>query len=292
MSRSIANNAARILLLFALTLSLAAGADTVEALIDAGRLAEARSLLDARPRNARTVFLEAMILHKERRHRESLVKLASVEEALKDRPEFLKLSGLNLIALGSTLPAGPYFQRAVDLAPDDAMARYYLGLFRLRTREPVPAEAEFRRSLALDARHIDTHFMLGLALEQQGKTEAALAAYERAAVVAADRGERYAPPHLYAGRLLYGIGRFADSIVHLRDAVQADPESAEAWFQLGKSLEQTGAATEAESAYRKALAQNPGDKSVRYRLMHLYVRTGRSEAAAEQRRALNSTSPD
>ncbi|HYO82996.1 MAG TPA: tetratricopeptide repeat protein [Bryobacteraceae bacterium] len=267
-----------------------ASGKSVERLIDLNQLDAAQIQLEARKQiegnTPRVTFLDAMILHRRGKYLASAEKLAGVESALRRDPDFLKLAGLNLIGLELLEPAGPYFDRAAELAPRDGMAHYYVGLWRLKTREFVGAEAALRRSLELLPEHSDTYLMLGLTLEQQAKTEAALAAYAKAAEKAKNRGFSSEAPHLYAGRLLLILNRAEESIPHLNEALKVSPKCFEVLFALGKAHETLGQLKEAEAAYRKSVELSPQDDRAPYRLMQLLHKQGRTEEARRIREGL------
>ncbi len=121
---------------------------TIEKLIDLGRLPEARAKLQERfakeGERPRLLLYEAMILYREKQYIESVRKLERSLSLHDGDPDVYKLIGLNLVSVGRAELAEQYFEKAVALAPRDFMARYYLGLYHLTSKQADRAEAEVR----------------------------------------------------------------------------------------------------------------------------------------------------
>lgn len=115
--------------------------------------------------------------------------IASFEAALRLRPAYSAAARALGRALATEGPAErrqealPLFERAVELAPQDAEARIDLGFYLLtqgRTAEALPhlrSAAELRPDMA------DAHVVLGRALVQAGRFPEAISAFERALAI-------------------------------------------------------------------------------------------------------------
>ena len=257
------------------------GGVTVEKLIDEKRLAEARRLLEDEVRRggetARSLFLEAMILHKEGKYQESN---AVLERSLRRDPDSAngwKLAGLNLVSLGHEELAEPYFARAVEVAPSDFMARYYLGMALVTRHRFGEGDAELKESLRLNPAHVDAWCVLGLSMEQQGKQEEALRAYRAGVEVAVKTKASAEKPSLALGRYLVKLRRFEEAGAALREAVEA--QNAEALTLLGRALAETGKEEEAVEALERAVQKDAKQKAAYLHLTRLYRKLGRLEEA-------------
>ena len=116
-----------------------------------------------------------------------------------------------------------------------------------------------------------------ISLHQQGQLAQARQAY--GAILASDPGN--AAAHHYLGLLEHQSGNPMAALPHLRTAAQS--ETAEPFYSvnLGNLLKDLQRPQEAEAAYQRALALEPGDALALYNLGHLYQLYGRwSEAAA------------
>lgn len=258
----------------------------VERLIDLGRLDDAREKLREQfamqGEQPRLLFLEAMILYKDKQYLQSVRRLER-SLTLSDRdPDAYKLAGLNLVAVGRRDLAGPYFEAAVELAPRDFMARYYLGLHELSDRRADRAEAILREAITLGPDYVDAHLLLGVAEEQRGKEEEAIRTYRNAIDLAERQGLKRDAPLLYLARLLIALHRHEQSLPPLRRAVELDAESSEARALLGKALTHLGRYDEALRVLRAAVTLAPQDKTAHYLLMTVYKRLGKHDEAAHE----------
>ncbi|MBW0173034.1 MAG: tetratricopeptide repeat protein [Vulcanococcus sp.] len=116
-----------------------------------------------------------------------------------------------------------------------------------------------------------------IALHQQGQLEQARQGYE--AILATDPSSAAALHYL--GLLEHQCGNTSAALQHLRRAAQSEGAQPFYWVNLGNLLKDLQRPQEAEEAYQRALAQEPGDALALYNLGHLYQLYGRwSDAAA------------
>ena len=116
-----------------------------------------------------------------------------------------------------------------------------------------------------------------IALHQQGQLGQARLGY--GAILASDSGN--AAAHHYLGLLEHQSGNPMAALPHLRTAAQSETAEPFYWVNLGNLLKDLQRPQEAEAAYQRALALEPGEALALYNLGHLYQLYGRwSEAAA------------
>ena len=94
------------------------------------------------------------------------------------------------------------------------------------------------------------HYNLGIALNDQGDADGAIAHYRQAV----ELRPSYAEAHYNLGRLLVQKGQLDEAIVHYEKALEINPADAEAHNNLGAALFASGRVDEAMLHYRKALA--------------------------------------
>jgi tetratricopeptide (TPR) repeat protein len=97
------------------------------------------------------------------------------------------------------------------------------------------------------------HYNLGIALNEQGDADSAIAHYRRAV----ELRPSYAEAHYNLGRLLAQKGQFDEAVVHYQKALEINPTDAEAHNNLGATLFVNGRLDEAIAHYRNALAIKP-----------------------------------
>lgn len=144
------------------------------------------------------------------------------------------------------------YQRAVAMSPHSARARMNLGNAHSRLGNAPTAIANYRQAIGLQADFVPAHLNLGAALLAQGNLPAAEIAY--------------------------------------RDALEIDPESASAWTGLGCALDSRS--DDAEAAFRKSLALEPGHVGTITRLAQWLREHGRAREAIQELRSALLANPD
>src|SRR5206468_11298044 len=97
------------------------------------------------------------------------------------------------------------------------------------------------------------HYNLGIALNDQGDTDGAIAHYRQAL----DLRPGYAEAHYNLGRLLAQKGQVNEAIAHYEKALEINPSDADAHNNLGVTLLANGRLDEAIAHYQKALVIQP-----------------------------------
>jgi tetratricopeptide (TPR) repeat protein len=263
-----------------------AGELTIEKLIDLGRLAEARARLRAQfaqeGEQPRLLLCEAMILYREQQHAESLRKLERALRLHDGDADVYKLIGLNLVSAGKDDLAGQYFEKAAALAPQDFMARYYVALSQLTSKQLAQAAASAQAVIQLNPKYVDAYLVLGVAQEQLGQEAAAIQTYQQAIEITEQRPLKTEKPSLYLARLLLSLQRYEQSLPPLQKAVAINPQSAEAQTLLGRVLSSLKRYDEALQALQEAARLAPQDKSPHYLLMGIYQKLGNTSAAQRE----------
>ncbi len=264
----------------------AATEPTIAKLIDRGRLNEARAKLREQMaqdgEQPRLLLFEAMILYREQQYVESLRKLERSLHLHDGDADVYKLAGLNLVAVGKEDVAAGYFARAIALAPQDFMARYYLGLQQLTGKQYVQAEAELRATVKLNPNYVDAWLLLGVACEQLGREEEAVQTYRQAVALTEQQPTKTETPFLYLARHLIALQQFEESLSPLRRAVAINPNSVEALTLLGRALSRLEQRAEAVRVLQEAARRAPHDKTPHYLLMSLYQKLGKTEEAQRE----------
>ena len=218
-----------------------------------------------------------MILYRQEKYEQALAELRQSFSLNEKDPDVHKLLGLCLTKLEKPKMAAPFFQIAVKLAPDDFMARYYLGLHSYTTNRFELAEAEFRRVIALKPDYLDGYSFLGLALEELGREDEAIRVYKKAIELSDQSSSTDEKPYFYLGRYFNRLQRTRDGLPWLRRAVEVNPNASEPLNLLGKILSETGEDEEALLFLERAAASDPVDPSPHYMMMRIYTKLGRSE---------------
>ncbi len=114
---------------------------------------------------------------------------------------------------------------------------------------PSPATS----ALQLKPDLLESHHNLGVALEEQGRLEEAVACYRRALELKPDDAEI----HNNLGNVLKDQGKLDEAVACCRRALELNPDYAAAHNTLGNALKDQGKLDEAPECYRRALELQP-----------------------------------
>jgi tetratricopeptide (TPR) repeat protein len=255
-------------------------------LVDTGDLTTARQRLAeevmSRGESYQSLFLEAKILFREQKYRESLKVLERVLGLNQRDSEAYKLVASNAILLNRTDIAEQALKSAAQLAPDDYLVFFHLGaLYYTDSRFP-PAQPVLERSVRLNPDYVPARLFLGLTLEELGQEPSAMDCYLRAIEIAERSGFKGEQPYLYPGRLLYRQNKLEESLPYLQKAAKANPQSCETLCLLAKIHTAQGRETDSVAALNQCIQVDPKHSEAHYLLSRAYVKQGRTEEAAKE----------
>lgn len=176
-----------------------------------------------------------------------------------DRKKAAPLARLAFL-LEETSPreAEGYFERAVSLAPDNALYMAALAELIFKRGDYSRAKEVLLEASRLDPANPRLHIMLGRLLEQGGNAASALEHYRTAASLAPQEQET-APAYASIAKLIMDSDP-GSALLHINSAVSLAPESAEYCHLKGKILMALGENRQALIALRdslKADSKNP-----------------------------------
>jgi superkiller protein 3 len=212
--------------------------------------------------------------------------LAAVEQALKLNPNFaaaLTLKARLALAAERYDVAITCLQRAVELEPENAAAHFLLGFSRYVENDfkhALPALERARQLQSADAR---THFYLALTYEALGRTDEAIAGYEQSLKLEKS-GSAMADTLVAYARLLFTLGKFAESEKLIDRALMAEAGSRDAQYEKGRLLLERQEYAAAIKHGLRAL-ELPGvgttERQIHFLLAKAFTKTGQKELAAE-----------
>ena len=259
------------------------GATAIEKLIDSGKLVEAAAALDTNIASAgltaRNLLLRGLIAYGGGRFEEALADLQQSFARNEQDPDTSKALGLCLVRLGREDLADTFFQIAVKLAPEDAMAHYYLGLNAYTTKRFDDSERAFREAVRLNPAAPENHSYLGRSYEALGQIDLASKHYLIANELNQKRSLPSADPPLLMGSLLFRLGQLGEANRYLREALEYDASQALGHYWLGLLFEQESNLPAAIDALDRAAALAPSDHRPHYALARIHRRLGDSRRA-------------
>jgi Flp pilus assembly protein TadD len=178
---------------------------------------------------------------------------------------------------GDAAAAWDLTRQVVERQPENAEARFQLGLLLLRRGEAEAAGEQFREAVALDrgaAAHgedrraqIMSHYYLAESLRRAGRLDESVEVESHAPVAAEvftatlDRAIRLQPGsggfHRMLGVQLMRMGRLEGAMYELARAIELDPDDFNARIHAGRLMVRTGNIEEAVEQYAQARRIGP-----------------------------------
>ena len=202
----------------------------------------------------------------------------------------------NRRSTASLLQAGQYFQQAIDLDPNYALA--YAGLADVHSLIPVyagtaplddvpQALAAGRKAVELDENLAEAHTSLGNALVSNGQLKLAEREFRRAL----ELNSNYATAHQWLAECLFGQGRFPESLAENERAHELDPLSLIINASYACSLAGVGRYDDAVSQARRTLELDPDLVPGHEILGQIYENEGQLDEAIAQYQKANELGP-
>lgn len=214
---------------------------------------------------------------------------------LTERPhdaEVLYLNGIVQRSIGNYKQAKVYLEQAVAIEPNFFNSRYNLGMVLGFLKDYQGAKVNLEKAIELGAQQPEAHFELANALRGLGDTQGAMAQlklYQQLkkaeddatqAAVSAGQGDR----DLDAGKLDEAIRQY-------RDAVQAQPQSAEYHYKLAVALDRKGDSAGEREQLEAAVKADPKMPGAQNALGFLLSRSGDPDGAIEHYRLAAEAAP-
>jgi len=180
-------------------------------------------------------------------------------------------------------------RRALEVMPSDAEAANNLGTVQLRLKDYDGAVQSLERAIELNPNLIKAHANLAQAYQRSGRATDAQRESERVASLTAQlRNRGKAMIDVQSAREQFTAGRKADAVFTLESAIAVNPDFADAYFELGRVIRDSGGdSNEAIAAFRRALSLDPERADAHYEIGLAFERLGRKiDAMSEYRIAI------
>jgi tetratricopeptide (TPR) repeat protein len=168
------------------------------------------------------------------------------------------------------------------------MAHYNLGIALNDRGKTDEAMAHYQRAIELRPSYAEAHYNLGRLLAQKGQLDDAVTHYEKALEI--NPADAEAQNNL--GVTLFGIGRVDDAIAHYQGALKIRTDYAEASCNLANALLSKGDLDGAIAGYSACLALSPNQADVQYDLASALLRKGRTDEAIARYKKVLELRPD
>jgi tetratricopeptide (TPR) repeat protein len=199
--------------------------------------------------------------------------------------ELLNALGFALFQQGKSEDAVVALEKALEVDPKHWKAHNNMALASIDLGELEMAEAHYRESLAIEPQAA-IYNDLGFVLERQGMPEDAAEAYRKAL----ELDPESASAHYNLGASLARSGEYAEAEGHLRAALEKSPNT-QTYTGLGFVLWQQGRVDEAVANLRAAIEADPKNAAAYDTLGTILVQQGKLEEAASTYRLLLRNQP-
>ena len=217
------------------------------------------------------------------------------------------MRGSALAQAGKNDEALADFNKAISLDPNYGQAFADRGQIYRKTKRLDQAMPDYERALALDANYAPAWLGRGLVNKARGEATAALEDFNKAIALRPDDAEAYynrgqlyqsEKQHEFAiedftaanglvpqqvepllGRALsyLALGKAKEAAAPVLDeAVQDDPQNAQAWMTRGLAYERLGDKTKAAGSYGRAINLRPKDEAARSAFARVVGKPGQS----------------
>ncbi len=226
-----------------------------EALIMQGRLSDALTSLE------RAEELEPGSASIRMKKGKVLIGMGRDDDASRELEESFKLAphredlvrGLGLQRMGNVREAEKIYRDVLLRDPTNVDALRLLASVAMRANQWGDAEALLERALEISPDFHQGWNDLGLARQEQDKTEAAIEAFQRVIRLEPHRPTGY----VSVGTVYAMIGKHDESLDMFKKALQQDPSNFGALSGIGHVLKTIGQQDEAIASYRECIKQNP-----------------------------------
>jgi len=257
-------------------------------LIEEGKFQEVEprlaKYLETQPGSSLVHYLHGFVLFRQHRLGDAIRALAKSLELNGENGEAHKMLGRALSILGRYDLALREFDEAGRLMPHSAEVHYNRGRVYSIQDDFHRARAEFEAALRLSPNYTEAHNALGFALEALGDDAAALASYQKAIQLTEQQGAKFDAPFVNLSGYYGRRGEFQTSLYYARKALELNPRSDLAYYQMAKTYRTQGDWAQAAEALEKAIAIKPTSAQYHYVLSSAYRKLGKlkeSQAALE-----------
>lgn len=207
--------------------------------------------------------------------------------------EVLYLNGIVQRSMGNYDQAETYLQEAVKLDPNFFNSRYNLGMVQVFLKKWQPAKENLEKAIALGAPQPEVHFELAKALRGMGDSASAMEQiklYQQ--LKKADDDATQAAVSSGQGDRDMDAGKLDEAIRQYREAVQAQPQSANYRYKLAVALHRKGDVAGEREQLEEAIKIDPKMAGAQNSLAFLLARSGDAEGAVEHYKLAVQAAPD
>jgi tetratricopeptide (TPR) repeat protein len=171
---------------------------------------------------------------------------------------------------------------AITADPTSEEAQFFLGVFFYTQNDFKLAISPLQTAQTLSPKNPLPVFYLAMTHEALGDATRALDLYQQAENLSPEKSPQSSSILVAYGRFLLSLGRYKESLLKDRQAIEGDSESRDAHYELAKGLDYEGDCTNAASEGELALTLpelGTSDAQVHFLLAKIYVKLKQPDLA-------------
>ena len=175
-----------------------------------------------------------------------------LNEALKEFPNSPRVwlvLGIAQQMDGKSVDARKSFERVLQIEPQSVPALAYLATSQVEQAQYLEATKTYRRALAVEEKNAILHYLLADTLLKIPNSDTAQ--IQKHLVRSVQLDEKLAQAHVALGKLYARAEDWQKALIELEQGVRYAPESAEAHYQLGRTLARLKRTDESKAAFEK-----------------------------------------
>ncbi len=180
------------------------------------------------------------------------------------------------------------YQQYLTIRPEDAEARYTLGLVLSELGRTEDAIEQFKKSITITADNAAVHRQLGDTYTRLRRLEEAIKPYQQAIALQADDVVTI----INLGNAFHGLHRHTQSIPLYEQALAMQPDNVQVHRHLGASYQNSGQTDKAIKCFEQALSLQPNYFDARIKLAQVLRELGRAEEALVHIEQVIALKPD
>ena len=154
------------------------------------------------------------------------------------------------------------YQHAIDVVPDNYLARFNLASALEAQDRPVEAVAQLREVVRIRPAYLAARAELGQLLVKQGQAEAGISELQTAVRLRPDDADA----HFRLGSVYGTLGRAGDAAEEFSQTLRLQPRNADAHYNLGIALAQADRVQEAAREFQETIRLRPDDADAHFNL--------------------------